>query len=113
MGILYFGSHRTAVVMEDRILTSLMLLCASKLRRNESFLISWIDDDAIGDGRSAVWLSPGIELHFKFAGGPPPKHDPELLDQMLRASMRTSGLQLDEATLLDPPRGIERLQTLG
>jgi len=59
------------VHFDDRVLSHVQIVVVQKLRRNESFLMSWRDSDSVGDGRSSIWLSDSIPLHFRFAGGHP------------------------------------------
>jgi hypothetical protein len=45
----------------------------SKLRRGESFAFSWTVDPEQGSGRGTVWLSPGVEIEFRFYGNKEPR----------------------------------------
>ncbi len=44
------------VHMEDRTLVHLQIVIVNKLRRGESFLMSWRDSTETGDGHSAIWI---------------------------------------------------------
>jgi hypothetical protein len=57
------------VQIDDRVLAHLQIVMVKKLRRDESFVMSWKDAPSVGDGRSAIWLHPTIPIHFKFEGG--------------------------------------------
>lgn len=54
MGTLFYGTDRTAIRVDDRILAHLRVVITAKMRRGEGFLLSWSDSLAIGDGRSSV-----------------------------------------------------------
>lgn len=45
---------------------------ATKLRRNESFTLSWKHGDGEREGRSTIWLHPSIPLRFSFDDPEPP-----------------------------------------
>ncbi|MEO6826083.1 MAG: ATP-dependent DNA ligase [Microbacteriaceae bacterium] len=81
------------------------MVTLTKLRRHESFAISWRDDSEIGDGRSTVWITPSTDLHFKYSGSRQPMIEKERVEEMAAASNSTHGIQLDDdATLVEPPK---------
>lgn len=100
MGDLYYGAARTRVRLDDRILFHLVAVVTSKLRRGESFLVSWHDSESIGDGRSSVWMHPNVDLHYKFDGGRPAQIDRDLMERMLAGANSAHGLELSEASLV-------------
>lgn len=102
MGDLYYGAARTRVHMDDRTLAHVSAVITAKLRRSEPFLLSWLDDDAIGDGRSSVWVHQACDLHYKYEAAEHIDLDRTLLERMSRASSAPQGLLIDEATLLEP-----------
>ncbi len=107
MGTLYYGASRLEVSFDDRALAHLQVVIAAKLRRGEPFAMSWKDDPAIGDGRSTIWLHPGVELHFKYSGSRPPALNRAWLDALAQSSNSTGGLYLlDEGSLTAPPESI-------
>lgn len=99
MGTLFYGSARTPIRVDDRILAHLKVVATSKLRRNEGFLVSWQDSSDVGGGRSSIWVHPACDLHYKFDGGQPAAIDQELIEAMSIASNASRGIQVDEATL--------------
>lgn len=104
MGTLFFGAARTAIEVDDRTLAHLQMVALTKLRRHEPFALSWRDDDAVGDGRSTIWITPNTELHFKYAGSRVPVIDKERLESLASAANSTHGIQLGtEASLTSPP----------
>jgi hypothetical protein len=68
MGKLYYGSNGHEIEIEDRLLSHLKVVMLAKLRRGESFAFSWTIDPDQGSGRGTVWLSPGVDLEFRFYG---------------------------------------------
>lgn len=95
MGKLLYG-QAIEVVFDDRVLAHLQLVIGLKLRRDESFFFSWRDEQAIGDGRSVIWLDPAIPLVFRYNGGRMPKINREWLEALTLSSNSSQGLQLTE-----------------
>jgi hypothetical protein len=94
---------RVVVEFEDRMLAHLQLVIVQKLRRGESFLLSWRDAAVVGDGRSSAWLHPSIPLYFKFAGGHAPTINPNWVAQLTRSANSSQGLVVtaEESASLD------------
>ena len=103
MGTLFYGSARTPIEIDDRILAHLKAVATSKLRRGESFLLSWRNSVRVGNGRSSVWLHPNCDLHYKFDGSIPPTLEPAVLEVMQSESMQARGIELEDATLAHNP----------
>lgn len=57
---------------EDRLLAHLKSAIVKKLRKKESFLLSWAKEIEEGGGRVSVWISPHSALAFRFSGSRPP-----------------------------------------
>lgn len=97
MGTLYYGDSRLPVPIEDRALAHLKVVIVNKLRRGESFTFSWVKTRAEGHGRSTIWLSPEIPLHFDFEGSKAPTLNRRWLEELsLVASSGTGLVVLDE-----------------
>lgn len=75
MGELIYGAE-TSYTMEDRTLSHVKVAAGAKLRRQESFYLSWVIPSSSGSGRVSLWLSPAIPLQFHFLGNTPPKLNP-------------------------------------
>jgi len=67
MGTLIYGSGTLKVEFDDRVLAHIQAVVGVKLRRNERFFFSWFDTQAVGDGRSAVWIAPEIPVAFRYS----------------------------------------------
>ncbi|MER7797904.1 hypothetical protein [Microbacterium sp. NPDC096154] len=80
MGSLIYDGFGTPVRVDDRELAHLKMVITTKLRRAESFALSWLHSD--GDGRSTVWVHPAINLRFDFDDPEPPQLDPEWLARL-------------------------------
>lgn len=66
MGRLFSGAAQPPILIEDRALAHLKIVLTTRLRRNESFTLSWIHKDGEKPGRSTIWLHPSIPLRFVF-----------------------------------------------
>jgi hypothetical protein len=90
-----FSYDATVVVdFDDRLLAHLQMVIAAKLRRGESFMFSWIDDDTVGDGRTTVWMHPGTMLAFKYFGKRPPSINRTWIEQLMLSANSTGGLHV-------------------
>jgi hypothetical protein len=100
---------RVTVDFDDRILAHLQIVIVQKLRRGESFLLSWRNAAEVGNGRSSAWLHPAIPLYFKFSGGQPPTINPVWLAQLTRSANSSQGLvATGEERAMDDPQTPER-----
>jgi hypothetical protein len=92
MGTLYYGAARTPISVDDRLLAHLKVVATSKLRRNESFLVSWDEPPENGSGRGSVFIHPTCDLIYRFDGSRTAELDQELLETMATESMSNRGL---------------------
>ncbi|WP_439901439.1 DUF7882 family protein [Microbacterium azadirachtae] len=100
MSTLYYGSSEHAIEIEDYALAHLKVVIATKLRRNESFTLSWRHDGDQPLGRSTIWLHPSIQLRFEFDDPNPPELDPARIQAIAHSANSSGGIFLpDEATL--------------
>lgn len=91
MGFLVYGGTQE-FEFEDRTLAHLKLAITMKLRRQESFLMSWNNPAERGGGRVSVWLTPNIPLTFRFAGSRAPQVNKNWLDVLNELSHTPRGL---------------------
>jgi len=91
MGYMVYDSS-TMITFEDRVLAHLEVVIVSKLRRKESFALSWRETPDNGDGRSTVWIDPSIPLRFRFSGSRPPALDRDWIERLAAAAASSSGL---------------------
>lgn len=69
MGRLIYDHMGPAVEVDDRTLAHLRVVITTKLRRRESFTLSWKSPDRFG--RTTIWIHPTIPVHFEFDGSEP------------------------------------------
>ncbi|MFG6446443.1 hypothetical protein ACFXQA_14365 [Microbacterium sp. P07] len=95
MGNLYYGNSVEPIEMPDRLLAHVKVVLATKLRRNESFTMSWQHPgDAVGS-RSTIWIQPSIPLRFVFSSVEPETLDPAFLKDLANAANSSAGLTID------------------
>ena len=85
------------VEFDDRVLTHLQVVIVQKFRRGESFPMSWLDDVAIGDGRSALWLTPRVPVFFRFDGSRVPAVDRAWIARLSQSADSARGLIVTDA----------------
>jgi hypothetical protein len=88
MGQLHYGNSDTRIEIPDRLLAHLKVVIATKLRRNESFMMSWTADDT----RSSIWLQPSIPLRFVFDTADMEVLNPQSIRDMANAATSSAGL---------------------
>jgi hypothetical protein len=98
MAKLFYGGSAEPIELPDRVLAHLKVVIAAKLRRGESFTLTWRHADDQAEGRSTIWIQPSIPLRFVFAGTEPELLDPELLRRLAAEATRSGGLTVDVNT---------------
>jgi len=98
MGVLKYGDSDVPIDIDDRTLAHLQAVVVAKLRRNESFTLSWRHCPDSGSGRSTIWLHPAIPLLFEFDQGPPDKLNLEWLERLMHSANTSGGIRLIEET---------------
>ena len=67
----------------------------TKLRRNESFTVSWQHPYDSPTGRTTIWLHAAIPLRFVFDSPVPEELDTALLQELAMKANSTAGLTLE------------------
>lgn len=102
MGSLHYGGSTEPILIEDRALAHLKVAIATKLRRNESFTLSWRHPDADADGRSTIWLHPSIPLRFTFDEPETPQLNVKWVEQLMMSASSSGGITLTDEVLDTP-----------
>jgi len=92
MGILYYADQ--AISIDDRTLAHLKVAAVTKLRRGESFTLSWTHSPTEVAGRTTIWMHPSIPLRFEFEEPETPALSRDWIENILRSSNSTGGIQL-------------------
>ncbi|MFF7681961.1 hypothetical protein ACFZA2_04295 [Microbacterium sp. NPDC007973] len=98
MGSLFYGSSERPIEIPDRVLAHVKVVIATKLRRGESFTMSWRHPSGEAAGRSTIWIQPSIPLRFVFGAVEPEMLDPALLQTYANSANSSSGLTVDLET---------------
>lgn len=93
MGSLYYGDDRNPIEIDDRLLAHVKVVMATKLRRNESFTLSWRHVDG-APGRSTIWVQPSIPLRFVFDSPDAESLDPALLASLASSANASGGMSI-------------------
>lgn len=93
MGRLLYGSSAPPVELDDRLLQYIQIITATKLRRNESFAMTVVRDDALG--RETLWMQPAIPLRFVFTHAEAGAVERGYLQQLAQAASSAAGLTID------------------
>ena len=100
MGMLYYHSGTDPILIDDLALAHLKVVIATKLRRNESFTLSWRHPEGQPAGRSTIWLHPSIPLRFVFDDPVTPELRPEWITALAHSVNSSGGITLLTADML-------------
>lgn len=96
MGTLFYGDSGTPIGIDDRALAHVKVAITTKLRRGESFTLSWIHPDGHTRGRSTIWVHPSIALRFVFDSPDPADLSRDWVEDLMRSANSTGGITLVE-----------------
>jgi hypothetical protein len=114
VGTIYYGEDATPIHIDDRALAHVKVVIATKLRRNESFTVSWRHPHGEPGGRSTIWLHPSIPLRFVFDEPEPPELNRAWIEELARSANSSDGITLlaeDEPARPVPIRGATPLES--
>lgn len=95
MGSLEYNSSRPPIQVEDTLLAHLKIVISTKLRRQESFMMTWPSGKK-SPGRLSAWMHPAIPLVLEFDAEPPPAIDPARVSHMMERLNARGELVIDE-----------------
>ncbi|WP_341974458.1 hypothetical protein [Microbacterium sp. LWO13-1.2] len=99
MGSLLYDGEDRPIHIDDRALAHLKVVIATKLRRQESFTLSWKHSDSEPGGRSTIWLHPSIPLRFVFDEEEPPELNMQWVEDLMHSANSTGGIMLVDEVL--------------
>jgi hypothetical protein len=94
VGTLYYGDSGTPIGIEDRALAHLKVAITTKLRRGESFTLSWQHAQEQPRGRSTLWVHASIPLRFVFDETEAAELSREWIEDLMRSANSTGGIEL-------------------
>jgi hypothetical protein len=95
MGRLFYGNTSDPIDIPDGLLAHVKVVAATKLRRSESFTLSWAHPRGSAPGRTTLWMQPSIPLRFVFDNAETESLDAELLKRLAAAANTSAGLTLE------------------
>lgn len=96
MGRLRYDGTSEPIHIADETLAVLKVIIGTKLRRQESFMLTWHPVDGGGPGRVTVWMHPAIPLQFLFSSGEPQHLEKRLVEGMMQALNASGELVIDD-----------------
>ncbi|WP_102192623.1 hypothetical protein [Microbacterium aurantiacum] len=99
MGSILYDGEDHPIHIEDRALAHLKVVIATKLRRQESFTLSWKHPEGEPGGRSTIWLHPSIPLRFTFDETEPPELNMRWIEDLMHSANSTGGITLIDEVL--------------
>lgn len=100
MAYLYYGAEILPVQLPDRVLAHAKVVIATKLRRGESFMLSWTHPGDVGT--TSLWIQPSIPLRFVFDSAEPETLDGAYLQELAHAANSSRGIVLSWSEVIDP-----------
>ena len=94
MAKLFYGTTPEPIAIDDRMLAHVKVVVATKLRRGESFTLSWTHGPGQEVGRSTVWLHPSIPLRFVFDDPEPALLSRAWVEELANSANSSGGLLL-------------------
>jgi hypothetical protein len=94
VGKLLYGIPAVEVTIEERALAHVRAVIITKLRRNESFTLTWDLDGKGAGGRRTIWIHPAIPLQFEFDDAKSVLLNTAWLDAMMVTANTAGGMRI-------------------
>lgn len=94
VGTIYYGGSATPINIDDRALAHLKVVIATKLRRSESFTVTWTHPDDQPRGRTTIWMHPSIPLRFVFDDPEPTELSRAWIEELANSANSSGGVTL-------------------
>jgi hypothetical protein len=96
MGRLRYDGISEPILIDDETLAHLKVIVGTKLRRQESFMMSWRPREGGDPGRVTVWVHPAIPLQFLYTSAEPQHVEKQRIEDMMRSLNATGELVIDD-----------------
>ncbi|MEL4317902.1 hypothetical protein WJX64_02690 [Leifsonia sp. YIM 134122] len=90
MGILHYGTQ--TFDMDDRLLAHLQMIIGIKLRRSESFFMTWNESSTSVDARRAIWIDNGVPIYMEYDGRLQPPMNMDWAEKLANSANKGGGL---------------------
>lgn len=94
VGTIFYGGSATPIHIEDRAMAHLKVVIATKLRRSESFTVTWTHPPDQPPGRTTIWLHPSIPLRFVFDDPEPAELNLDWIRELAQSANSSGGIAL-------------------
>lgn len=98
VGTFRYGLGVVKLRADDTTLAHLQAVMSAKLRRGESFMLSWDIPTDKGSGRATVWIDQSVQMHFKYDDDRASRMDRSMLEELSLEAMHAAGINLSEST---------------
>ncbi|MFF5625385.1 hypothetical protein ACFY5A_08465 [Microbacterium sp. NPDC012755] len=99
MGRLKYDGTSGPIPIDDVTLAHVKIVISTKLRRQESFMLTWRPEGDGPDARMTIWIHPAIPLQFGFDHAEIPALDPSRVTAMMNRLNASGELNLDQLDL--------------
>ncbi|OAN40773.1 DUF7882 family protein [Microbacterium sp. H83] len=96
MGRLRYDGTSEPILIDDETLAHLKVIIGTKLRRQESFMLTWRPREGGDPGRVTVWVHPAIPLQFLFQSGDHQPIEKRRVEDMMRTLNASGELVIDD-----------------
>lgn len=96
MGRLRYDGTSEPILIDDETLAHLKVIVGTKLRRQESFMMTWLPHEGGDLGRVTVWIHPAIPLQFLFTSPEPQPIQKQRIEEIMHALNATGELVIDD-----------------
>lgn len=96
MGLFIYDNADPPIRIDDRTLWHLRAVILTKLRRNETFSVSWAHPEGDEAGYTTIWLHPSIPLRFLFDSRERPELNREWLARLNVSAVEHGGIELTQ-----------------
>ncbi|MFS0853035.1 hypothetical protein [Microbacterium sp. 179-I 3D4 NHS] len=100
MGRLKYDGTSDPILVDDVTLAHLKIVIGTKLRRQESFMMSWVPREGGENRRMSAWIHPAIPLQFGFDAEEPPAIDAHRIADIMHHVNASGELSLEH---ISPP----------
>jgi hypothetical protein len=97
MGVLRY--HNEDFEMDDRVLAHIQVILSAKMRRRESFFLSWESSSKSG-GSHMVWMHEAVPVHIQFSASRIPAVNREWINLLMKDATTGTVHLGDEPQLL-------------
>ncbi|WP_309065339.1 DUF7882 family protein [Microbacterium sp.] len=95
MGRMKYDGSGDEIVIDDVALAHLKIVITTKLRRQESFMMTWFPVNDSVNRKRTIWIHPAIPLQFGFDTADSPPIDSRRIHALMERLNATGELLLD------------------